>query len=78
MILTHLTTRRKEVKAVEEYNSVTFTTAPEGTEIFIDGLKLKGVVTSEIIANGAEPLARLKLEMDVELEATIKDSSLEP
>lgn len=60
------------------YNSVTFTTTTEGTEIVIDGLKLKGVVTSEIIANGAKPLARLKLEMDVELEATIKDSSLEP
>lgn len=63
---------------MKEYNSVTFTTTAEGTEIAIDGLKLKGVVTSEITANGAEPLARLKLEMDVELEATIKDSSLEP
>ena len=63
---------------MKEYNSVAFTTTAEGTEIAIDGLKLKGVVTSEITANGAEPLARLKLEMDVELEATIKDSSLEP
>ena len=63
---------------MSEYNSVTFTTTTEGTEIVIDGLKLKGVVTSEIIVKGTEPLARLRLEMDVELEATIKDSSLEP
>lgn len=58
---------------MKEYNSVTFTATTEGTEITIDGVKMKGVVTSEIIANGAEPLARLKLEMDVELEATIKE-----
>lgn len=63
---------------MSEYNSVTFTTTTEGTEIVIDGLKLKGVVTSEIIVKGTEPLARLRHEMDVELEATIKDSSLEP
>ena len=63
---------------MSEYNSVTFTTTTEGTEIVIDGLKLKGVVTSEIIVKGTEPLVRLRLEMDVELEATIKDSSLEP
>lgn len=50
----------------------------KGTDIVIDGLKLEGVVTSEIIAKGTEPLARLRLEMDVELEATIKDSLLEP
>lgn len=63
---------------MEEFNSVTFTATSKGTDIVIDGLKLKGVVTSEITAKGTEPLARLRLEMDVELEATIKDSSLEP
>lgn len=61
-----------------EYNSVTYTVTPKGTEIVIDRLKLKGVIASEITANGTEPLARLRLEMDVELKATIKDSSLEP
>lgn len=63
---------------MKEYNSVTFTATSKGTDIVIDDLKLEGVVTSEIIAKGTEPLARLRLEMDVELEATIKDSLLEP
>lgn len=63
---------------MSEYNSVTYTATSKGADIVIDGLKLKGVVASEITAKGTEPLARLRLEMDVELEATIKDSSLEP
>lgn len=63
---------------MNKYNTVTYTATSKGADIVIDGLKLKGVVTSEITAKGTEPLARLRLELDVELEATIKDSSLEP
>lgn len=62
---------------MKDYNSVAYSTSSKGTEITIDGVKLKGVVASDFVANGNEPLARLRLEMDVELEATIKDSSLE-